>query len=145
MVRIAPARMSFIALAWVMAAAVVAQVFLAGLALMHDGAFWSWHVGVGNLIGLLPVVLAVVAFAGRLGNGLGWWSVGLWVLIGMQHAFIGMRPSAVAALHVVNALAIFMVTVWMARSAVPRAAPPGPVAIGPPHDAPAEAVPVRRP
>jgi len=108
-------------LAWAFVGAVVFQVFLAGQAMPQLGGNnnFGTHAGFGWLIGLLALiqlVLAVAAGVGRRRIGI---SAGLFVLFLVQMSLPYMDTEAglpaVAALHPVNALAIFGISVWYAR------------------------------
>jgi hypothetical protein len=72
----------------------------------------------------------VLAIVGRLPRRAVWGSVLLIVLFTLQSVFVALRESAplVAALHPVNALAIFLLSIWLARSAAAWASPPTPAA-----------------
>lgn len=109
-------RVAFVATAWVFLACVVAQVFLAGLAVFGAATF-ELHREFGYLFGWLTLILLVLAIAGRLGR---WWiglSALLLVLFAFQSVFVALRDilPALAALHPVNALAIFYVAQLVAR------------------------------
>ncbi|MBM4408568.1 MAG: hypothetical protein FJ038_08220 [Chloroflexi bacterium] len=101
---------------WALAIGVVIQVFLAGLGVFRDPADFELHRNVGYLLGVVALLLAILAFvvrANRLQRGLG---ILLVVLFVLQSVFIALRESApeVAALHVVNGMAIVLVTALFA-------------------------------
>jgi hypothetical protein len=117
MVRIA--RIAFAGLAWLFLACVVAQVFLAGVAVFSDNDF-ATHRQFGYLFGILTLALVLLAAAGRMGRR---WIGGSALLLGLfalQSVFVALRGSspAVAALHPVNALAIFWVAQGLARGSI---------------------------
>ena len=101
---------------WALAIGVVIQVFLAGLGVFRGPADFELHRNVGYLLGLVALLLAILAFvvrAHRLQRGLG---ILLVVLFALQSVFIAVRESApeIAALHVVNGMAIVLVTALFA-------------------------------
>lgn len=129
MVRIA--RILFAGTAWLFLACVVAQVFLAGLAVFGDNDF-ARHREFGYTFGLLILVLIVLSLVGRLPRRWIGASVLLLVLFALQSVFVVLRASnpTLAALHPVNALAIFWVAQWVARGSLTQvtAAAPEPAA-----------------
>ena len=90
------------------------QVFFAGMGAF--GADWSWHLTFVHLLEPLPLLMTPMAFVGRLPWALRLLPVGLLVLIGAQYAFANTTVPA-AALHPVNALLIFWVSLHVARRA----------------------------
>lgn len=120
-------RIAFVAVAWLFVACVVIQVFLAGLGVFAGAANFNLHRDFGYTFGWLTVVMLVLALAGRLGRRWIGLSALLLVLFAMQSVFVAFRADlpAAAALHPVNALAIFYVAQLVARGApsVVRSAP----------------------
>ena len=108
------ARIFYTVLSSVFVTGVVAQVFFAGMGAF--GADWSWHQTFVHLLELLPLLMISVAFVGRLPWGLRLLPFGLLVLVGVQYAFANSTVPA-AALHPVNALLIFLVSLFVARRA----------------------------
>ncbi|CCF82287.1 DUF6220 domain-containing protein [Nitrolancea hollandica] len=122
------ARTGYRALAWVLLACIAIQVFLAGLAVVNGPANWGMHTGFVHLFELLPLAMIPLAFLGQLPNRLRWHQLVVFLLIGLQYALIYGFPglvgiSAVAALHPVNALLIFWVTLGMARGSSMKRSP----------------------
>lgn len=107
------ARLCYAVLSWVFVACVLVQVFFAGMGAF--GADWSWHLTFVHLLELLPLLMTPVAFVGRLSWGLRLLPLGLLVLVGVQYAFA--NSTVPAALHPVNALLIFLVSLFVARRA----------------------------
>jgi uncharacterized membrane protein len=107
-------------LAWTFVAAIVIQVFLAGLAIPQLGGSGSFetHRNFGYLIGLLSLVLLVTAIAAGLGRRRIGQAAGLLVLYVIQSSLPYMDPGlpAAAALHPVNALVMFGLGVLYARA-----------------------------
>ena len=108
------ARIFYAGLSSVFVACVLVQVFFAGVGAF--GANWSWHLTFVHLLELLPLLMTPVAFFGRLPYGLRLLPLGLLVLTGAQYAFANSTVPA-AALHPVNALLIFWVSLHVARRA----------------------------
>lgn len=108
--------------AWLFVAAIVVQVFLIGAALRELGGSgnFSDHINFGytyvGVAALLVVVTAVIARAGRRAIGI---SVGLLVLYIVQTSLPYAKESIpwIAALHPVNALVLFALSIWYARRA----------------------------
>ena len=108
------ARIFYAVFSSVFVACVLAQVFFAGMGAF--GADWSWHQTFVHFLELLPLLMIPVAFVGRLPWGLRLLPFGLLVLVGVQYAFAN-SPVPAAALHPVNALLIFLLSLFVARRA----------------------------
>lgn len=108
------ARIFYAVLSSVFVACVLAQVFFAGMGAF--GADWSLHLTFVHFLELLPLLMASVAFVGRLSWGLRLVPLALLVLIGVQYA-IANATVPTAALHPVNALLIFWLSLFAARRA----------------------------
>jgi mercuric ion transport protein len=107
-------RIGYAVLSSVFVVCVLVQVFFAEMGAF--GADWSWHLTFAHFLGLLPLLMAPTAFAGRLSWGLSLLPLGLLVLIGVQYAFANAALPA-AALHPVNALLILLLSLLAARRA----------------------------
>jgi len=105
--------------AWAFVAALVIQVFLAGLGVFESATKFQTHAGWGFMIGLIPIVLLVLAGAGQLGQRQVLYAAALFGLFIVQSILVAMRSSApvVAALHPVNGFLILFVAIAMAREA----------------------------
>jgi hypothetical protein len=114
------ARYAFVTLAWLFLACVAVQVFLAGLGVFAGAATFATHRDFGYTFGFLTVFMLIAAGAGRLGRRWIWFSALLIFLFALQSLFVGLRGDlpTVAALHPVNALAIFWVAQHVARGAL---------------------------
>lgn len=112
-------RLSFVAVAWLFLACVIVQVFLAGLGVFAGSRNFDLHREFGYLFGWLTLVLLVLALVGRLGRRWIGLAGAILVLFAFQSVFVALRGAipAVAALHPVNALAIFWLAVLLARGA----------------------------
>ncbi len=110
-------RWAYVVYAWIILAAVVVQFFLAGRGVFAGASNFQTHANFGNTIFLVTLVGLVLAFAARLP----WKTVGLTallpVLVGLQSLFITFWHSGLgglAALHVINGLAIFSLAGFLA-------------------------------
>jgi hypothetical protein len=114
--RVRWARWGYLALAWLFAGCVAAQVFLAGLAIFVDAARWPWHTAFIHTFEFLPLLMLPLAFLARAPAALRWLTGALFALLWLQYltANIGGIP---AALHPVNALLIFWVAVHLGQRA----------------------------
>lgn len=114
-------RVGFAFSAWLYAAAVLVQVFLAGLSIFDSPTRWPDHVQFGQMIGAFTALMLAFAVLGRLP----WLIVGLafaeFMLYGMQYPFADSSIGALAALHAVNALVMFWLAVTLAQRAKPLA------------------------
>lgn len=122
-------RLAYIGVAWLFFACVVVQVFLAGLGVFAGPGNFALHRDFGYVFGWLTLVLLLLALGGRLGRRWIGLSALILVLFAFQSLFIALRDvlPSIAALHAVNALAIFGVSLHVARrSRVLAAARPAP-------------------
>jgi hypothetical protein len=108
------ARIGYAVLSSVFVVCVLVQVFFAGMGAF--GADWSLHLNFAHFLGLAPLLMAPVAFGGRLSWGLRLLPFGLLVLIGAQYAFAN-ATVPVATLHPVNALLILCLSLLTTRRA----------------------------
>jgi hypothetical protein len=106
---------------WLLAGAVLAQMFLAGRAVFVGPDWWLRHrafVHTFEWLSPLAVVLAYLARAARSTKGLAWLTV---VLLFIQYATAGSQSSlgrlGLAALHPVAAALLFWTSVELARRA----------------------------
>lgn len=105
--------------AWAFVAAIVVQVFLAGLAIPQLGGNGNFetHLEFGYAIGLVVLALVIAAVAARAGQRRILQALGLLVLYIIQTILPNLDPglSVGAALHPVGALILFGLGVWYAR------------------------------
>jgi hypothetical protein len=113
-------RIAFAGLAWLFVAAVVIQVFLIGLGLFGDVSYRQTHIEFGYSIGILVLLLLIAALVARPGLRTVGLVIGLFVLYIVQTLLPSARQAypAIAALHPVNALLIFGLALYIARSAM---------------------------
>jgi hypothetical protein len=112
------ARYTLVALAWLFAAGIVVQVFLAGMGLFRAGPM-QLHIDVGYLLHLGPILILLLIWPARAGRWVGWPAAALLVAVFIQPAFVYFRSDVplVAALHPVNALLILCLSLLTARRA----------------------------
>jgi hypothetical protein len=108
-------RMATIATAWLFAASVVIQIFLAGAIFFESADRIADHRTVGEMIGTFTILAVVFAVVGRLPLPLIAMSVGLFFGYGFQWMFAAMDNGWVASLHAVNALVLFWLSVELAK------------------------------
>lgn len=121
-------RTAFAVIAWGFLGLLAIQVFLAGIGLFGAGTMQG-HREFGYLVGLAPVIVLIAAAVARAGRLIGL-SAALLVLAFVQTSLPYFKDDApfVAALHPVNALALFWLTLTIAHraTALARSARPGP-------------------
>jgi uncharacterized membrane protein YhaH (DUF805 family) len=116
------ARMAHLASAWLYAAGVLLQGYLAGSALAQLGGSGDFgaHTEVGyTLMGLLALAVPLLALLGRYPRAHVGWSALLLVLYVVQTTLPSTRDSspAIAALHPVNAMIMLVLAVAIAVNA----------------------------
>lgn len=119
---IAIARMAHLISAWLFAAGVLLQGYLAGVALTQLGGNGDFaaHVGIGySLMGILALAVPVFAILGRMPRAHVGWSGLLLLLYIVQTVLPVLRSSspAIAALHPANAMVMFVLAVVVAVAA----------------------------
>lgn len=108
-------RVLYVVLAWVLALCLLIQVFLAGLGIFGSPALLSLHTTFVHFFEFLPILLIILALLGRTRHALVWWSLLLQVQIELQYFFAHFPVAVVAALHPVNAVLMFWITIHLAR------------------------------
>jgi hypothetical protein len=103
--------------AWLFAACILFQIFLAGLGVFDDRRAFMTHAGFGLLIGWLSLVLVALALIGRAPRGLVGLSVLTVVQMTLQSVFVALRDDlpAIAALHPVNGVLLLLVVLAIGR------------------------------
>jgi len=118
------------AVIWVVA--IVVQVLLAGLAIANLGGSgdFSTHIGVGYTIGVVQLIALALAFPARVPTRDKQISFGLLLLYILQTLLPGLKSVSpvISALHPLNAMVLFTLSIWYARHAwrlasAPAAAP----------------------
>jgi hypothetical protein len=112
------ARVAYQWLAWIFVACVIVQFFLAGLGVFAGAANFELHRNWGYTFGYLLIFMVIAALVGRMPRTAWAAPLGVMVLFALQSVFVALRADApvIAALHPVNAVAIFAAAWWIARS-----------------------------
>ncbi len=96
---------------------VVVQVFLAGAGIFASASWLSSHAMLGHGLPLIPLLMVILGLVGRLPRTINWLTALLLVLVFIQPWFIdlseGLGIPLLAALHPVNALAIFALPLYL--------------------------------
>jgi mercuric ion transport protein len=98
---------------------VLTQFLLAGLSLFANGALWDVHIGVGYTVGFVLILNIIFGLFARMPRA-AWGRLGLvFGLYIVQTILPGLRTTVplIAALHPLNALLIFYVTLGTLRHA----------------------------
>ena len=115
---------------WVVA--IIVQVVLAGMAIANLGGSGDFrtHIDVGYTIGIVQLIALVLAFPAGASGRDKLISFGLLVLYIVQTLLPGLKSISplIAALHPLNAMVLFTLSIWYARHAwrlasAPAAAP----------------------
>jgi hypothetical protein len=110
-------RILYLSAAWLFPAAILIQVFLVGLSLFTGQAYWSTHRDVGHSLAVLPLLLVILAYLGRLPRSE---KLLIWLLFGVYlvqaEVFAAIRDSVplFAAFHPVLALVLFALAIIIA-------------------------------
>jgi Family of unknown function (DUF6220) len=113
-------RILYVSAAWLFPAAILIQVFLVGLSLFTGQAYWSTHGEVGHSLAVLPLLLVILAYLGRLPRSE---KLLIWLLFGVYlvqaEVFAAIRDSVplLAAFHPVLALVLFALAILIALRA----------------------------
>lgn len=107
----------YTALAAVFLLSVVVQVFLAGAGIFASASWLSSHSILGHVLPVIPLFMVILGLVGRLPRTINWLTVLLLVLVYIQPWFLylarGVGTPLLAALHPVNALAIFALALYL--------------------------------
>lgn len=119
-------RQLHLVLAVLFVAVLVLQVFFAGLGVLVSPRYFALHTGLGHLVSLPIFALFIVGLLGRCGWRSLSLSAALFFLYGLQYAFLEGGEGPVRALHAVNALLMFWLSLRLvarSRQGVRAAAP----------------------
>jgi Family of unknown function (DUF6220) len=116
------ARIIHFGLAWLLAAGLIVQVFLAGLGVFAGASNFELHRNFGFALQALPFFMAIAAWVGRLGRRELVLAVVLFLLFFLQSFLLLTRETipAIAALHPVNGFAMAGLAFVVARAAMVR-------------------------
>jgi hypothetical protein len=111
------ARNLHVVVAFLLIAALVVQVWLAGRGVFESPSVFITHRDVGYMLSLFPIVLLVLGLLGGMGRRPAIMAALILGLLILQSVFVVMRTSspAVAALHPVNGFLILLVALVLAR------------------------------
>ena len=59
-------RMLYLIIAWLFPVAMLVQVLFVGLSLFTSQPYWDAHISLGHMIGVLPILLVILGYLGRL-------------------------------------------------------------------------------
>lgn len=108
-------RFFFLGLAWLLAACVVIQIFIAGMAVFTSPSYWHNHIVFVHLFEFIPLLMLIFSFTGRLPYSLRWMSAALFVMIFAQ--FFTANFTGAGAFHTVIAAAMFWLALHVAIQA----------------------------
>jgi membrane-bound metal-dependent hydrolase YbcI (DUF457 family) len=111
-------RILYVIVAWLFPVAILIQVFLVGLSLFTGQAYWSTHRDVGHSLAVLPLLLVILAYLGRLPSAekrLIWLQLGVYLVQAEVFAAIRADVPLLAAFHPVLALVLFALALIIAR------------------------------
>ncbi|MBB3125631.1 hypothetical protein FHS19_000285 [Paenibacillus rhizosphaerae] len=100
-------------------ACIVVQVFFAGLGILVDPGDLQLHRVFANVFEFVPVVMFLLSFLGNIRGGFRWWPLALFALTALQHITIQNMTGSLRALHAVDALLLFGLSVHLARRSWP--------------------------
>jgi hypothetical protein len=112
-------RRIYIGLAALFLLGVAIQAFLAGAGIFVSAQWVAWHRALGHMltspIPLIPLLLIILSFAGRLPRSDKWLTALLFFLALMQPVVLYLRRALplISALHPVNALLLFILPIWL--------------------------------
>jgi len=112
------ARQAHVAAAWLFAAGVLVQGYLAGAAMGQLGGSgnFSTHQAVGYALGIVALLILILALVGRFPRSQVGWSGLLVILYVVQTSLPYLRTDtpAIAALHPANAMVLLVLAVVVA-------------------------------
>lgn len=107
------ARIGYFLLAWMLVICIIAQVFIAGLAIFDNPINWVRHTSFVHVFEFVPLVMFALGFLGRLSRLMIWGSLGLYALVFIQYA----TANLASAFHTVIALVLFWGSLTLTRHA----------------------------
>lgn len=119
--RVVVARRALAITGWLLAAAVLVQVFLAGRAVFVGPEWWQRHRAFVHTFEWLSPLAVILAYVARAARGTTWLAWATVVLLFLEYATAGWQSSlgklGLAALHPVIAAVMFWSAVELARRA----------------------------
>lgn len=112
-------RISFALLSSLLVFCIVAQVFLAGLAIFVNPSNWAFHEGFVHFFEIIPVLMLVVSLVGKLPRWAIWQSAGIFGLIFVMYFTANITPILpwAAAVHPVIAIMLFWLSITVHKRA----------------------------
>jgi hypothetical protein len=113
-------RMFYLIVAWLFPVAILVQVFFVGLSLFTSQPYWDAHITLGHTIGILPILLVLLGYLGRLPRRtiiLTWLALGTYLVQAEVFAAIRANVPLFAAFHPVLALLLFALAFVLAFQA----------------------------
>jgi Family of unknown function (DUF6220) len=99
--------------------AIVVQVFLAGLGILVNPNYFAWHGNFAHFIEFIPLVMLLFGVIAKLDRRTLLLTTLTLVLVMLQYVFLHLFPSLgltpLRALHAVNALALFWLSLQLGR------------------------------
>jgi|SRR5581483_2030127 len=113
-------RLIYLVVAWLFPVAILVQVLFVGLSLFTGQSYWDTHIEFGHTIGILPILLVILGYLGRLPRWtiiLTWLALGTYLVQAEVFAVIRADAPFFAAFHPVLALVLFALAVIIALRA----------------------------
>ena len=113
-------RILYLIIAWLFPVAILVQVLFVGLSLFTSQTYWDAHIGLGHTIGILPILLVILGYLGRLPRRtiiLTWLALGTYLIQAEVFAAIRADVPLFAAFHPVLALVLFALALMIALQA----------------------------
>ena len=113
-------RILYLILAWLFPIAILVQVLFVGLSLFTSQSYWDAHFSLGHMIVVLPILLVILAYPGRLPRRtiiLTWLALGTYLVQAEVFAAIRADAPLFAAFHPVLALVLFALALIIALQA----------------------------
>ncbi|MBY7141970.1 hypothetical protein KFZ56_02480 [Virgibacillus sp. NKC19-3] len=107
--RIHYSRQGFLVLAWVFVICIVAQTFIAGMAIFNNYAYWGYHTTFVIGFQFIPVLMLILAFTGRISKRIRWQVVALFLLI-VPLQYVSVHVPVIGAIHPVVPFVLFLLT-----------------------------------
>lgn len=118
-------RATYVLVAACFVGAIALQVFLAGASALVHPRYIGLHTTIGHVLQFFPIGLILLSLAGRLPLRLLGLTALTLVLFALQYVFLWVVPSLgipiLRALHAVNALVLFWITLYLAQRVWPLA------------------------
>ncbi|WP_456288191.1 DUF6220 domain-containing protein [Paenibacillus sp. AK002] len=104
-------------LAWLFVVCIAVQTFIAGMALFHDGSMWRSHTLFVHFFEIVPLLMLIFGFTGKLPAPYKWRSLALLLLVFGQYLTANLPVAG--AWHPVIAIGLFWLAVDTARGVLP--------------------------